>query len=254
MRNFLSGTKILARGRMDNGLATFADVGGCNILLDQKTLLATPSTIDISSTSALDTAAGTGARTIKIFGLGSDKKYQDETITLNGNTVVTSTKTWYRVFAFRVITFGNTGSNQGSIFIIKTGTGGTYSAGTPGVVTSASMLCKGLATANQGTTGFYTTPNDSADSMWQIKSLTFTAKNYSGTFVLQVQDNANGLPYYREVYIDFPAGFDVYRELNRYEILVGPDTDIRGLALGVNAGITAACSIEIEKVSPIPIP
>ena len=189
--------KVWVRGRTDAGLATYTDVGGCNLALDQHGLLSTPAKLDITSTSANDTSAGTGARTLEIYGLGSNKKYQSEVITLNGNTIVQTAKTWYRVFATKVLTFGSGGSNAGIIYGVKTGTGGTYTTGTPGTFTAASAIFKSVAGTNQSSTCFYTTPNYT-NGIWRLCKLHVSTKTQAGTLIIQVQDRANNGPATRE--------------------------------------------------------
>tara|TARA_A100001391_G_scaffold181631_2_gene147678 strand:- start:1248 stop:2060 length:813 start_codon:yes stop_codon:yes gene_type:complete len=78
--------------------------------------------LHIVSTSALDTSAGTGARTILVEGLthavvSSVDEYQvvSETITLNGTTNVNLVNNYYRVLKLSTATAGSTGLNQGNI-------------------------------------------------------------------------------------------------------------------------------------------
>ena len=52
--------------------------------IDQSAIFATPTTIKVSSTSVNDKAAGTGMRTVTIYGLDTDGNEQNEPITLNG--------------------------------------------------------------------------------------------------------------------------------------------------------------------------
>lgn len=92
--------------------------------------MATPSIVKISSTNANDAAAGTGARTIQIFGLDANGLEIDETITMNGQTAVNSVKTYSYVYRALVLTAGSGAVAAG---IIRVGTG-TVTAGVPAVV------------------------------------------------------------------------------------------------------------------------
>jgi len=251
-----NGPKISIKGRSSSTLTTVTDVGGCNILLNQSGLLNIASTIDISSSAVEDTALGVGAQTVKLLGLGAGGVFQTETISLAGRTVVTSSKTWYRVFFAQVTTKGTTGYNVGDIYVIKTGTGGTYSAGVPGTFTIASALLKMLAIANQGGTAFYTTPADSTgEYQWQVKKMDVSSSLYGGMAFIQVQDFLNGTPYTREWYVNIAAGVPATVDLSDYQIFVGPLTDIRvqisttSAASGVNAGLI----IERSKLAGIGI-
>lgn len=244
-----NSNNVIVKGRMSASLTTLADVGGCNILLNQGGLLDTPSTIDLSSSSALDTALGTGARTVTIYGLGENKKYNTETISLAGTTVVTSAKKWYRVFIIKVTTFGNTGANQGDLYAVKTGTGGTYSTpGVPGTFTIASAIFKSLASTNQGTTCFYTTPNID-NGLWIVDRIDLSTRTQPGTMVVLIQDYANGSPATREAYVEFPAGAALQLDMRPYNIKVNKLTDIRVLALGATAGGIVHAAMTIKQLN-----
>lgn len=82
----------------------------------------TAETVDILSSSAADTAAGTGARTVRIIGLDSNYDVLQETITLNGTTPATSVGVYRRVHTASVTTAGSGGVNVGTITIRHTTT------------------------------------------------------------------------------------------------------------------------------------
>jgi hypothetical protein len=84
----------------------------------------------VSSSSANDTALGTGARTVSVQGLDQNYNEVAETITLNGQTEVLTTNTFIRVFRAFVITAGSGGTAAGTIYV---GTG-TVTAGVPATV------------------------------------------------------------------------------------------------------------------------
>jgi hypothetical protein len=77
----------------------------------------------IVSTSPNDTSAGTGVRTVKIFGLDSNWEEQDETVTMNGTTPVALVNTYLRIFRAYSVTAGSNGINIGVVSI--TGGGNT---------------------------------------------------------------------------------------------------------------------------------
>jgi hypothetical protein len=81
----------------------------------------------VSSTSANDTSAGTGARTVVVQGLDANYNEVTETVTLNGQTAVTMTASLLRVNYAYVATAGSGNSAAGDIYI---GTG-TVTAGVP---------------------------------------------------------------------------------------------------------------------------
>lgn len=85
------------------------------------------SVMTVSSSSTDDAAAGTGARTITISGLNANFVDISETVTLNGQTAVSTTNSYLRVYRARVIATGSGEKNAGNISI---GTG-TVTAGVP---------------------------------------------------------------------------------------------------------------------------
>jgi hypothetical protein len=91
------------------------------------TFPASPIQMTVSSTSANDTSAGTGARTIVVQGLDANYNEVSETVTMNGQTAVTMTASLVRVNYAYVVTAGSGNSADGDIYI---GTG-TVTAGVP---------------------------------------------------------------------------------------------------------------------------
>lgn len=75
------------------------------------------STLDVSSDNAADTAAGTGARTVRVFGLNAAGKPIHEDVTLNGVTPVATTSTFLRCHRARVLTAGSNETNVGTLTI-----------------------------------------------------------------------------------------------------------------------------------------
>ncbi len=79
-------------------------------------------TVNVFSSSANDTSAGTGLRTLIISGLDANGAVQSETITLNGTSAVTSTGTYTRVNLAYGVTAGSGGVNAGTITVRHTTT------------------------------------------------------------------------------------------------------------------------------------
>jgi hypothetical protein len=109
----------------------------------------TASVLSISSSSANDTSAGTGARTVYVEGLDGDYNVVSETVILNGQTAVSTVEEYLYVNAFYVITAGSGGQNAGNI---NAGTG-TVTAGVPAVLYD--IIAAGY---NNRTTGHYCVP------------------------------------------------------------------------------------------------
>lgn len=72
---------------------------------------------NIVSSSASDTSAGVGARTVRIYGLKTwdDATESSEDITLNGTTDVATTNSWVIIHRMEVVTWGATNINVGTI-------------------------------------------------------------------------------------------------------------------------------------------
>ena len=94
---------------------------------------ASPTIMKISSSSANDAAAGTGARTIRILGVNGTGGYAEEIVTLNGQTEVNTVNTYDAIETMTVLTAGSGGVNAGTIYA---GTG-TVTSGVPAVPYSA---------------------------------------------------------------------------------------------------------------------
>jgi hypothetical protein len=78
--------------------------------------------LELYSTTANDTIAGTGARKVTITGLDSAWVTQTETIELSGTSVVTTTGNFLRVNNLIVTAAGTTKKNQGDIICKYSGT------------------------------------------------------------------------------------------------------------------------------------
>lgn len=128
-RGQIGGHRVVLR----SGLNRDIDTGTDESLWDQGGLYVFPpsaSAMTVSSSSANDTAAGTGARTVLVTGLNASYVEQQEIITLNGQSAVTTVNSYLRVFSATVLTAGSGETNAGDVY---TGTG-TVTAGVPAVV------------------------------------------------------------------------------------------------------------------------
>lgn len=125
--------------------------------IDWASVFDTGYALDYSSSSANDDkTAGTGARKVKVYGLDAKGNQLIEEVQLTGQTKVTGTALFWRVFGAIVALTGTGRKNDGDIYILKTGTGGVLVAGVPPTLTSAAI--KILAGENLGTSGMWTAP------------------------------------------------------------------------------------------------
>ncbi len=80
-------------------------------------------TLSLVSSSADDAAAGTGARSVAVFGLNADYVEISEVVALNGVTPVSTVTAFLRVQTVTSVSVGSTGSNVGTITISHSGNG-----------------------------------------------------------------------------------------------------------------------------------
>jgi hypothetical protein len=118
---------------------------------------ASPTIMKISSSSADDDAAGTGARTVLIEGVNGTGGFASEIVELDGQTAVNTTKEYDAIERMVVLTVGSGGKNAG---IIYAGTG-VVTAGVPAVPYSAmgageNISMVGHWTCPTGYTGYLT--------------------------------------------------------------------------------------------------
>ena len=138
-----------------------ADVNGAEeTIWDQGGIYSYPTSaiqIKVSSTSANDTAAGTGARTVTVAGLNENYHEAEETVSLNGQTEVLTDTTFIRVFRAFVETAGSSGTAAGNIYMGN----GVVSGGVPATVYAKISLGENqtlmaLWTVPAGYTGYLT--------------------------------------------------------------------------------------------------
>ena len=110
---------------------------------------ASATVMKISSSSADDASAGTGARSIAIFGLDANYNEISESVLLDGQTAVNTGYSYLRISRMYVTTAGSGATAAGTIYA---GTG-TVTSGVPATVYGMIAL-----TANQTQMAFWTVP------------------------------------------------------------------------------------------------
>ena len=192
----------------------------------------------VSSSSADDTAAGTGARTINIEGLDADYNEVSEYIILNGQTPVTTVNSYLRINRGIVLTAGSGGKNAG---IIRAGTG-TVTSGVPANVflsidgdgDNQTLMC--LWTVPAGYTAFLVQTNVSTGNSSNTPALlrtTIVARPHGGVFNTAERitlKDGNQLQGY-----NFPLRFT-------------EKTDLEVRAQSTSGSVTFDCSASIEFI------
>lgn len=187
------------------------------------TLVAYPATaavVTVSSSSANDTSAGTGARTVTLSGLDANYNAITETIAMNGQTAVTSVNTYLRVSPLVTLTAGSGGKNAG---VIYAGTG-SVTVGVPATIYSS--MGTGFNESHQA---FYTVPAGMTAYLLDISATSDTAglqillytRAQGGLFVARRvnQIGISGFSRTNVIPLSIPAKTDI-----EYRALVGTGT------------------------------
>ena len=145
------------------------------------------SVLKISSSSADDASAGTGARTVFIEGVDGNFNVVSETVILNGQTAVNTTNSYLYVNSFYVATVGSGGANAGNI---NAGTG-TVTSGVPAVLYDIIAIGYNQRTTGHycvpaGFTGYMTTGSISAGQATGSTSVTTFLKQHGTDNILRV--------------------------------------------------------------------
>jgi hypothetical protein len=130
--------------------------GGSYVWLDNAV------TVFVSSSSVNDTGGGTGANTITVQGLDEDYNEIEESVTLNGQTQVSTQLSYLRVYRAFVTLAGSSGTSGGTIYLGSSGA----TAGVPNTVYA------NLGLGNQTQIAAYTVP---AGYTLYLDDINFTA-------------------------------------------------------------------------------
>ncbi len=139
-------------------------------------------TMTLSSSSANDTSAGTGLRTVTVDGLDTNHAEITEVVTLSGQTGVTTTNSYLRVNRITGSTAGSTKSNEGTLYI---GTG-TITAGKPANVFNLIEIGSNISHS-----GFFTVP---AGKTFYIPSAIISVESGKFVEITLVITAENGIP------------------------------------------------------------
>ena len=136
----------------NGGPFTLSPTFGTNaFIIDQSAIDATPAVVGVASTDNVnDTGGGTGALTVRVFGLDSSGNLATEDVTMTGTTEVNTVATFSAVFQLLVLTTGSNNANTGTLYC---GTG-TFTAGVPAV----RMLSMEIG-YNISLSGYFVVPN-----------------------------------------------------------------------------------------------
>ena len=188
--------------------------------------LSSPETMDISSSSANDTAMGSGAQTIQLAGVDGNYEPLYETVTLDGINTVTTSNAFLRVNRMRVQTSGSGSVNEGDISAVAT-TAGTNQAQIPALTGSTTksqftVPSRYYAVVTSLTLG--TLNNDQVESDLQVRTL-----------------NGSWITFYR---LDFVES--TFEQIFFSPIVIPPKSDVRQQGVRVAGGGNVRISSYIE--------
>lgn len=168
----------------------------------------------VSSSSANDTALGTGARTVFVYGLDANYNEISETVTLSGQTEVLTANSYLRVSRAYVVTAGSGGTAAGDIYV---GTG-VVTLGVPATVYAVISLGE-----NQTTMAVWTVP--AKHTLYVTRGFFSAASNNAAQYVLgrfairtlggvfrtaaDVTTNSNAIAYDFETPLALPEKTDI---------------------------------------------
>ena len=195
--------------------------------------------MEVISSSANDAAAGTGARTVKLYYLDGNFVLKSETITLNGTTAVATTATdIYRILGLRVVTTGTGLKAAGTIDIRNL-------ADTP-------IYARILTGDNEARQAIYTVPENNYLVLYkgQVGLGSSAAGKYAIFRIMTNYDHEtgeicgygtsavfhcawNGLSMDSGLHVDFECG-------KNKGLIFPPKTDIMVTAIGTAAGLAEA--------------
>lgn len=252
LANRLRGPRVMITGRNAATNTSYENIMEGSIALNWRTIFDTAYAIDMACANVADVSTGTGAKSVRIYGLGEDFKWQTEDLVTNGQSTayVTSTKKFFRVFGADVVTHGTGRTNAGIIYLVKTGTGGTLTSGVPATLTSqAAIMQAGIGTVSSG---MYTVPADSKGMV--LVCLQADARAQAGTIQLVLQptsgtDQTSHQAFTSELGITAPLNIRFIDDLKML-IEVEPLTDVypQVLTAAANGLVSFRLSLEPKGI------
>lgn len=234
--NITGSVMVSIDGHNDNATTTRVTVAPTleTADIDQSGLHSTAITVDVASTDTEDKSDGTGLRTLKIEGLDSNGNAQTETITLNGQTEVTSTLTYSAINEFKGLTAGSGNESAGDIWIGN----GTFTLGVP-----ATKYFVGERGHNKGLTCYYTVPTGKT---FFPRSLSFTVTGTNKEVELSLETSTDGIFWITEREVSAVSGtVIILNAIAAPGVVAGSHIRIRAEAGGAGTELTAAIAGEL---------
>lgn len=191
--------------------------------------------VKVSSSSANDTAAGTGARTVTLTGLDANYVSTSEVVVLNGQTAVNSVNSYIRISSITTVTAGSGGKNAGIIYV---GTGAVTSGVPATIYTSMGV---GYNASRQA---FFTVPDGMSAYILDV-SLTSDTAGVMAT--LYTRASTTGL--FQAIRINEVGVGGFYRQ-NLLPLKIEARTDIEYRALVATGTAKVSAQFEMLLMTP----
>lgn len=230
-------------GAIDNASTTLVPVATAGVYPTPTSATA----LEIVSSNANDTSAGTGARSITVFGLDANWEEQTETVNMNGTTAVDLANTYTRVYRLFVASSGTYasstgGSHAGTITLREDGGGAAW----------AQIGTVGGFSVGQSQIAAYTIP--AGKRAWVVSRHVTVETTKSALYVFFQRPNADTVsaPYSAMRAIEVDRGV-VSSDGREYNPPVGPyvgpcDIGFMGAATSGTADITIDFEILLQDV------
>jgi len=190
-------------------------------------------TVTASSSSAQDNPSGTGIATIQIYGINADTgEDQNEVLIMNGQTAISSTLSYKRVFRIICRTSGSASTTDKNIGIIYVGTG-AISTGKPAVVWALVPVGR-----NQTLQAVWTVPAGKTFSMTDASFSVGGAKGAEGVMYVRPPGELFQVKFLSH----HAGGVDVIPFTFPLRFSAGTDIDMRATAIANSTEITSTFS------------
>ncbi len=246
LRDQLLGRRVLVTGY--NGAIANAneDVGDGSQIYGAATTGALPSTavrLDISSGSANDALAGTGAQKVRVIGLDANFAPQIEEVSMNGQTAVITAYKYLRVLGVEVIQVGSGLGNAGIIYAADEAC--TQTAGVPSDLTKCyAWVAVGV---NRSRHAIYTVPKG---QRMALQSLSIANRAQICDYWVMWTPVVGTQMYTQGPLYTLAAGAQMLDSWRENPILTFPEkTDIRIWAKAATTGAIGCASMELVGVT-----
>ena len=215
---------------IDNSLETVWSEGGLYSYLTSATVL------KVSSSSTDDAAAGTGARTVQLYGLDANYNEINEIVTLNGQTAVNSVNSFLRINRMVIRSAGSSGTNAG---VAYAGTG-TVTSGVP-----ANKYATVAGGDGQSLMALWTVPAGYTAYLYQTDTTVATAQNNKFATISFISRPVGEV---FQVKDRFVMSEGVHTQEYAFPIKFDEKTDLEFRAIGDSAGANIAISAGMDLV------